>query len=128
MRSVYITHTSSEFDQIFARGAGDIQVYKSPRPRGGSLFGVLTNVVKSSIPFLRKIFLPEIPSLVNDIIDNSNSGENVKDRLKRVGLNTIKRVGKRILKGGQKSKKRDVKRLVKGKKKVKDVFNTNRYK
>ena len=117
MRSVYISPTASEFDKLFARGGADIQVYKSPKPRGGSLFGILTSVVRKSIPFLRRFILPEMPSLVNDIIDNTNPGENVKERMKRVGLNTLKRVGKRIMKGGRKAKKNDVKRLVKAKKK-----------
>ena len=115
-----MTPSASQFDAIFAQNAqrggslDDIQIY---RRRGGSLFGVLGNIFKRSLPFLRSIILPEFGGFVKSVAEDVSQNMPVKKSMKRNFISSAKNVGRRVVRGGSRVKK--AKRLVKRKKSVK---------
>ena len=116
MRALYIPPNQTQFDSLFSnRGSGisDIKVY-NPHLRGGSFLSVIGRIVRGAIPFLKNIFLPEIPSFINNVSDDMNSGMKLKDSLKRRSMDSALNVGDKIIKrarGGRiKRKKKNTKR------------------
>jgi len=109
MRGLYVAPTQTQFDSLFSnRGGGldDIRTY-DPHQRGGSLFGIIGKLVRGAIPFLKNIFLPEIPDLVTGVTEDMNSGVRFKDSLKKRGIKTAINVGNRMVRkarGGRKKK------------------------
>ena len=109
MRASFYTPTVADFDAVFAdvghaRGGSynDIHIYS--RKRGGSLFGVLGRVLKSSIPFLRSVILPEFGGFVKNVTDDVSNNLPIKSSLKRNLMNSAKNVGKRVVRGGGRSR------------------------
>ena len=106
--------TIAHYDNLFARGAGlsDINIYKPPTSiqRGGSLIGFLGRIIKSSMPFIRSIIMPEIPNFVSNIISDVNSGENIKSSLKKQSIRSAKNIGSRIINRGGGGKRRNIKK------------------
>ena len=138
MRGAYIAPSITHYDAIFRinRGGGldDISIYQ----RGGSFIGILGKLARYTIPFLKSIILPEIPSFVSNISNDVSSGVKLKDSIKRRGINTISNMGVNVLRkarGGRrvrKSKSQTKRRKIKRKRKKtqvkkKDIFSKRNY-
>lgn len=120
MRTFYRRPSEVHFDSLFSSrggGIGDIRTY-DPHSRGGSLFGVIGKLVRGAIPFLKNIFLPELPSFVNSMSEDLQSGVRFKDSLKRQGVRSGKNMVKRLItkaRGGSKCGKKKTKGVSKKK-------------
>ena len=138
MRVSYLPPTESDFDEAFSvklRGGslGDIRIYQ-PRAtsRGGSFLGILGSIAKTAMPFLRRIFVPEIGRFARDVVRDVSRGKKVRDTLKSNGLNALKRTAKRVVRGAGRKKGKKLqkerqdgvkKRTVKRCKKFRDIFS-----
>ena len=117
MRSPLYKPSISDFDLIFAPEPGgatrggsfnDIQIYS--KKRGGSFFGILGRVIKQTIPFIRKIVLPEIGGFVKNVADDVSNNLPIKSSMKRNLISSVGKVGKRIVRGGAKKRKNKIKK------------------
>ena len=104
MRVIYISPSPKHFDLYFnpvirGGGQGDINIY---RKRGGGFFGILGNVVRRSIPFLKRIILPEIGSLAYKITNDISQGGNFAESVKQNAINSAKKIAHRVARGGGK--------------------------
>lgn len=114
MRVTYSPPSIREFDILFkdddsvitSRGGAlsDINVYVPDSPRGGSIFGVLARLAKSVAPMIMRTVIPEGVNFARNVIDDVSSGRKVKQTLKKRGLESLGRVGKKIIRGGSKRK------------------------
>ena len=95
MRVSYFTPLPQHYDAVFNnqeiisnRGGGleDISLYKR---RGSSLFSILRGLFKRTIPFLKRLILPEVGSLP------------LRNSLKVNAMKSMKNVGSRIVKYGR---------------------------
>ena len=105
MRGLYLSPTAQQYRTFFSqRGAGldNINVY---RARGGSIIGLLGNVFRYSIPFLKNLFLPEVSNLMGNVANDINSGVKIKNSLKSRGMNSIKNIGRKLIGAGKKKQK-----------------------
>jgi hypothetical protein len=128
MRGVYIPPAIEHFDTIFnsSRGGGinDIRVYNQPLQRGGSLFGVLGKIARYTIPFLKSIILPEIPSFVSNVSGDVRRGMRIRESLKNNSIRAAKNMGVRVLtkaRGGTAIRKKHLKKKGANKKTSKPV-------
>lgn len=138
MRVTYSVPSIREFDILFkdddsvitSRGGAlsDINVYVPESPRGGSIFGLLARLAKSVAPIIMRTVVPEGVNFARNVLDDVSSGQRVKQTLKKRGLETLGRVGKRIIRGGSKrknvKKKRKRNKIIKKKKRYNDVFDS----
>ena len=94
--------------------------------------GVLGSIAKTAMPFLRRIFVPEIGRFARDVVRDVSRRKKVRDTLKTSGVNSFKRTAKRAVRGtetkkGKKPQKgcRDggKNRTVKRCKKFRDIFS-----
>lgn len=123
-------------------GLANIKVAKFPIPttryhqRGGGLFGTLANLAKTAAPFLFRAIAPSAMQFTQDVIKDVSSGDRgVKDALRKRGVEALKGVGSRLMKGGKRSrqtitrKNKNKKSNRKRKKKnvcgknIRDIFN-----
>ena len=114
MRVTYSPPSIREFDVLFKdddsvippRGGAlsDINVYVPDSPRGGSIFGLLARLAKSVAPMIMRTVVPEGVNFARNVIDDVSSGRKVKQSLKKRGLESLGRVGKKIIRGGSKRK------------------------
>ena len=132
MRVTYSVPSIREFDILFkdddsvitSRGGAlsDINVYVPESPRGGSIFGLLARLAKSVAPIIMRTVVPEGVNFARNVLDDVSSGQRVKQTLKKRGLETLGRVGKRIIRGGSKrknvKKKRKRNKIIKKKKEI----------
>ena len=128
MRVVFAPLSVREFDILLkeeealkiAKGGGlaDISIFVPKTNRGGSIFQLLGNLVRSAAPFLMRAVAPEGLNFAKNVITDIGSGQNIRQTLKKRGIESLKQVGKNILKGG--GKKRKMKRLGEKKKKKKN--------
>lgn len=120
MRVSYIPPGVLDFDRIFSpqnlRGGGlsDINVVKPYyyHNRGGSLFGILGNIIRRTIPFLTSYVLPEAGNFARNMADDYGRIP-LKKNVKRNLIKSMKNIGKRVMTGGSKVKK-NIKRLAVG--------------
>ena len=138
MRVTFSPPSVREFDILFkdedsalkSRGGSlsDINVYVPQTPRGGSIFGLLAKVAKTVAPILVRTILPEGINFANNVMRDVSSGKKVKQSLKRRGLQSLGRVGKKIVRGGSKKKRKRVKKIKNMKsrkrKRYNDVFES----
>ena len=120
MRVPYLPPASHHFDAVFnrnslARGGGvdDIKIYQR---RGGSFFGILGNVVKRAIPFLRRIILPEVGNLVNNVSQDVSQNMPLRQSMRKNLVSAAKNVKNRLVRGGAKKKRKNSKKSKKNKK------------
>ena len=148
MRVTYLHPSSHHYDDVFGsknevRGEGlqDIRVYNH---RGGSLFGVLGSLVRRSLPFLKRIILPEVGNFVRNVADDVGQNISFGQSMKNNALNSTKNIGKKIMRGGKLVKKKRKKQNIRNKKMMKiknkkkrkqrsikscnsDIFSSNKY-
>jgi len=125
-RSSFVPPTSEEFRTIFenpeallklVRGGSlsDIGVYNSydHYRRGAGLFSFLGNIGKRLIPFVSRLVKPALLDFGSGVIDDMREGKtNLKSSMKRRGIDAIKQVGARAMRGGGAGRKhKRVKRL-----------------
>ena len=146
MRVSYLPPTTSHFDVVFipyqnAGRGGSLRDIKVLKPyyyqRGGSLFGILGSIIKRSIPFLKNYILPEAGNFAMNLVKDINENVPVKASVKQNLVNSVKNVGKKVMRGGKKNqKRRGKKKRVRKNKKVfrkgkchskekRDVFTNN---
>ena len=137
MRVAYIYPSASEFDIIFKNednfikggGLSDIKTYHQ---RGGSLFGILGRLLRNSIPFIKRIILPEVGTLAQNVTRDVSNGVPLRDTLKQSLKRSAINVGKRVV-TGRGGKKRLIKRKIKKQRKIKcpsiknDIFSNGKY-
>ena len=133
MRVSYLPPTASHFDVVFtpyqnAGRGGSLRDIKVLKPyyyhRGGSLFGILGSIIKRSIPFLKNFILPEAGNFAMNLAKDMRENVPVKTSVKRNLVNSVKNVGKKIMRGGKKKRIRKnltKKKNVKSKKAIRKV-------
>ena len=101
-------------------GLDDIRVYKR---RGGSFLGFLGRALKTAIPFIKNLIVPEIRGFTNNVLDDVSQNVPLRDTMKRNFKTSVKNIGTRVMRGGGKRRKTSVKRkklVRKSRKKVKN--------
>ena len=107
MRVSYIYPSTDDFSRFFQEniqggGINDIRVYS----RGGSFLGMMGRFARSSIPFLKRILLPEIGSFVHNIANDISIDTPPRESVKRNIKKSIQNIGSRVMnsKGGGRRK------------------------
>lgn len=138
MRVSYIAPGVSQFDDVFKPNnlegllkGGGLRDIKTINPnnyhiRGGSLFGILGNVFKRTIPFLTNFVLPEAGNFARNLISDIGNVP-LKKNVKRNLIKSAKNIGTRVMnRGGRLVKRNKTKKRKKVNKKrktkCKDVF------
>ena len=118
MRVSYIAPGVSQFDDVFKPNnlegllkGGGLRDIKTINPnnyhtRGGSLFGILGNVFKRTIPFLTNFILPEAGNFARNLMSDIGNVP-IKKNLKRNLLKSAKNIGTRIMNRGGRLVKRN---------------------
>lgn len=111
MRVAYNTPSVSEFENLFSddnfriKGGSltDIQSYNAPVyiQRGSGVFGILGNLVRNSIPFIRRLILPAVSDFSQNVMHDYANGRPMRQALKKHGISSIKKLGKQIIRGGK---------------------------
>ena len=142
MSVTFIASLTHHFDDVFVlqpsgdiRGGGSKSIQINQK-RDGSLFGILGELFKRDIPFLRSIILPEVGNFIkeyiyHDISQKFPSRESLKSNL----LSSARNIGSRTVRGGgkhktkPKQKRKSIEKDITVKKthcviEYKDVFNS----
>ena len=147
VRVVFYPPSEREFSNLLrgahhptGSGLGDIQTIKFASPttrlhqRGGGFFSSLANIAKSAVPFLFRTIAPSAMKFTRDVVHDVTSGHSdLRGALKKRGIEALKGVGSRIMKGGKKNrsrlpskkKKKRQRKTVKKKKKKTRTCNGN---
>ena len=118
MRTSYVAPSVLQFDSLFSRGQfrggalSDIKVFKPEyhHNRGGSLFGILGNIFRRTIPFLTNYVLPEAGNFARNIAGDYQNVP-LRRNVKRNLIKSMKNIGKKIMAGGSKVKKNSSDRI-----------------
>ena len=74
---------------------------------GAGIFSFLKGLAKSSIPFLRRLILPEAVNFTHGIIDTKLQNKKLdKQTLKNLAAKSIKNIAAKTLSGGRRRKRR----------------------
>jgi len=128
VRAPFVPPTTEEFMVIFEQpesqikqfrggGVGDISVYKSydHYRRGAGLLSFLGNIGKRLIPFVSKLVKPALLDFGSGVIDDMRQGNtNLRSSMKKRGVEAVKHIGARAMRGGGggvRRKRKRVKRL-----------------
>lgn len=151
-RVVFHAPSQSEFTTLLGKiplsaggGIENIQFAKFAPPtrlhqRGGGFFSSLANIAKSAAPFLFRAIAPTAIKFTKDVIHDVGSGRRgLRNSLKRRGIEALRGVGSKVMKGGgkrrghrltktkttkqNKKKKEKRKTYICNKKNIKDVFD-----
>ena len=135
---------SSLLGQIYyssGSGLDNIRIAKFSAPtrlhqRGGGFFSSLANLAKTAAPFLYRTIAPSALKFTQDVIQDVSSGQSgLKGALKKRGIQALKGVATKLMKGGRKKRqRRSIKKRVKKNlntkkrkkpcnKRIKDVFD-----
>ena len=149
MRVQYIYPSVDLYDEAFkdiisqnSRGGSidDIRVYK--KPVGGNLFGILAKVLQTSLPFVKRLVMPEVSGFANNFMNDMQQNVPIGQSLKKNLKTSAKNIGKRILRGGARKKrkissKRKKSKIIKRPKKTRkrkhcsktksDIFNSGKF-
>ena len=119
MKNSFIPPTRREFDALFlegyVRGGGidDIRVFLPPpiqrTRRGGGIFSILSGLARKAIPFLIRNVAPEAVRMGKEVLGDVLEGRKLRESLKSRGVEAVKGVGKRIVRGGGRVRKRQKK-------------------
>ena len=100
-----------DYNNFFTRlgKSSSIKIYNPPNrlQRGGSLFGLLGRAIRYSIPFIKELILPQIPSLYNNVRHDINEGQAVRSSLRKRALQSVKNIGAKVLNRGGGIRKRN---------------------
>ena len=146
MRILFIAPLANHFHDVFAlqpsrdirgKGLNNIRIYQK---RGGSLFGILCELFKRVIPFLRSILLPEVGNFVRNVTHDISQRVPSRESVITNFLSFARNIGSRIVRGGEKrkikskQKRKNIKKPATRKKKKshcemkhKDIFNSGNY-
>jgi len=115
MRVEYVPLSPEDFDVLFLtplkasrklKGGGihDITPFHSDiyNQRGSGILSIIGNMVRKSVPFLRKYVFPALHGMGSNLLNDFTDGANMKESLKTHGTNAVKKV----LTGGKKRKRR----------------------
>lgn len=127
-RVVFLPPTEEEFSTLFRgsishKGGGldSIQTFVPPtryHQRGGGFFSTIANIAKTALPFLFRAVAPSAVQFTHDVIKDVSTGERgIKNALKNRGVEALRGVGHRLLKGGGKKRRLKGTKGKKGKKK-----------
>ena len=145
-RVVFHIPSQSDFTTLLGKlplptggGLDNIQIAKFALPtrlhqRGGGFFSSLANIAKTAAPFLFRTIAPSALKFTQDVIGDVGSGRRgLKGALRKRGIEALKGVGSRLMKGGKRrgqkiTKKKKIKKKKKkiytcNKNKIKDVFD-----
>ena len=149
MRVQYIYPSVDLYDEAFkdlfsqsSKGGSidDIRVYK--KPVGGNLFGILAKVLQTSLPFVKRLVMPEVRGFANNFMNDMQQNVPIRQSLKKNLKTSAKNIGKRILRGGARKKrkissKRKKSKIMKRPKKTRkrkhcsktksDIFNSGKF-
>ena len=102
----YLLKSQSNANYLSGGSIRDIGIFKTnARLRGGSIFSILASVGRRVLPFLSRYVAPVAKSVGKNIVNDVIQGENIKTSLKRHGIDGVKQIGSRILRGGNKKRK-----------------------
>ena len=135
MRVIYHIPTEQEFERVFdtvkyqARGGGhaDIRTFQNPihYQRGSGAFSVIGSLLRSTLPFIRRMILPAVGEMFHNVTKDVSEGSSFRKSVKKQGINTLKQTGHRILRGGGgRRRKKSIKKRVKNKPKNKRKYKT----
>ena len=123
MRVPYLPLASHHFDVVFDRNkvlrGGSLDDIKIYQRRGGSFFGIIGNVVKRALPFLRRIILPEVGNLVNSVAQDISQNVPLRQSVRKNIATSAKNVRDRVMRGGAKKKRKTVKKIKRNSRKIK---------
>lgn len=115
MRSIYHAPDAKHFDLLFidshtvqhGGSADDIRIFNSSLygQRGGGLFTFLGSLFRKSIPFMKNLILPAAGDMTRGIAHDIANGNSFKSSLRRQGMDALRTVGRRIVRGGSKKGK-----------------------
>ena len=98
-----VLHFDSVFSPQHISGGGlsDINVLKSQyyHKRAGSLFGILGNIFRRTIPFLTNYVLPEAGNFARNVAQDYHNLP-LRKNLKRNVIKSVKNIGNKIMRGG----------------------------
>merc|ERR1712082_464033 len=101
-------------------GQGKINIFRWHRPlrnmRGHGLMSILGQIGRKALPFIKEYFLPSAKELGKNVLSDVIAGKSFKSSLKTRGKESLKDVGRRIVKGT--SSKRRIASLLKRKKRL----------
>ena len=112
-RVVFVTPSERDFAALLGKislstgsGLDNIQFAKFAPPtrlhqRGGGFFSSLANIAKTAAPFLFRTIAPSAVKFTQDVIQDVGSGRrDLRGALKKRGLEALKGVGSKLMKGG----------------------------
>ena len=124
MRVQYITPSISQFDSFFTpvneynTAGGGLKDINYFRPkyynRGGSFLSFLSSIASKALPFLKNFVLPEAGVLTSNIIDDASNNIPLKLNVKKNLIKSVKRIGRKIVRGGGKKIKLKKKQMYEG--------------
>ena len=105
---------------ITGQGQGEINIFRRYRPkqntRGHGLMSILGQIGRKALPFIKEFFLPSAKELGKNVLSDVIAGKSFKSSLKTRGKQSLKDVGRRIVKGS--SSKRRIASILKRKKRL----------
>ena len=105
---------------ISGQGQGEINIFRRHRPlrntRGHGLMSILGQIGRKALPFIKEYFLPSAKELGKNVLSDVIAGKSFKSSLKTRGKQSLKDVGRRIVKGT--SSKRRLASILKRKKRL----------
>ena len=105
---------------ISGQGQGEINIFRRHRrlrnTRGHGLMSILGQIGRKALPFIKEYFLPSAKELGKNVLSDVIAGKSFKSSLKTRGKQSLKDVGRRIVKGT--SSKRRVASILKRKKRL----------
>ena len=103
---------------ISGQGQGEINIFRRHRPntRGHGLMSILGQIGRKALPFIKEFFLPSAKELGKNVLSDVIAGKSFKSSLKTRGKQSLKDVGRRIVKGS--SSKRRLASILKRKKRL----------
>ena len=107
---------------ISGQGQGEINIFRRHRPvqntRGHGLMSILGQIGRKALPFIKEFFLPSAKELGKNVLSDVIAGKSFKSSLKTRGKESLKDVGRRIVKGTSSSSKRRIASILKRKKRL----------
>ena len=118
MRVSYQVPSLNQFDLYFATdneikggSVSDIRFYKPYHYNtGGSLFGLLSGVVRKAIPFLRGMIFPELPNFASNVMQDFNNNVPIKKNIKSNLIKSARNITNKIVRGGKRKNRKNIKR------------------
>ena len=127
----FFSNNKNNTDNLLGGVIGDIQLYhKKPFPHilqadfhtGAGIFSFLRGLAKRSLPFIRRLILPEALNFTNNLIDTKLQNKKLnKETLKNLAKQSLKNIASKGLSAGNRRKCK--RRSKKVKKKILSIKN-----